>query len=157
MSTQITIVGNLTGEPEQRYTPQGKAVTNFNLAVNERRFNRDTNQWEDGDTTFYSVSVWGPAAENAAATLKKGMEAIVMGSFKARQYQTREGENRLSLDVTVTAGNGAVGPSLRWVQGEMQRGQGSNPQGGQQAAQDPWNSAPPTGGFGQGGADNPPF
>lgn len=149
----VTIVGNISTDVELRYTPQGTPVAQFSVAVNERRFNRETNQWEDGDATFYRVSAWKQLGEHAAETLAKGMEVIVKGKFTARNYTTREGAERTSLEVTVNPGKGALGPSLMWMVGSMSKARQG---GGQQAQQqDPWNSAP-QGGF-SGGNSEPPF
>lgn len=150
----VTIVGNICSDVELRYTPQGTPVAQFNVAVNDRRFNSETNQWENGDATFYRVSAWKQIGEHASETLAKGMEVIVKGKFTARNYTTREGVERTALEVTVNPGKGALGPSLMWMVGSMSKAQ----QGaGQQAArqQDPWNSAP-QGGF-SGGDSEPPF
>ena len=149
----VTIVGNISSDVELRYTPQGTPVAQFNVAVNDRRLNRETNQWEDGDATFYRVSAWKQLGEHASETLAKGMEVIVKGKFTARNYTTREGAERTSLEVTVNPGKGALGPSLMWMVGSMSKARQG---GGQQAQQqDPWNSAP-QGGF-SGGNSEPPF
>ena len=150
----VTIVGNISTDVELRYTPQGTPVAQFSVAVNERRLNRETNQWEDGDATFYRVSAWKQLGEHAAETLAKGMEVIVKGKFTARNYTTREGVERTALEVTVNPGKGTLGPSLMWMVGSMSKARQG---GGQQAAQqqDPWNSAP-QGGF-SGGSSEPPF
>ena len=150
----VTIVGNICSDVELRYTPQGTPVAQFNVAVNDRRFNSETNQWENGDATFYRVSAWKQLGEHASETLAKGMEVIVKGRFTARNYTTREGAERTALEVTVNPGKGALGPSLMWMVGSMSKAQQG---GGQQAArqQDPWNSAP-QGGF-SGGVSEPPF
>lgn len=150
----VTIVGNICTDVELRYTPQGAPVAQFKVAVNDRRFNSETNKWEDGDATFYRVSAWKQIGEHASETLAKGMEVIVKGKFTARNYTTREGVERTALEVTVNPGKGALGPSLMWMVGSMSKAQQSS---GQQAArqQDPWNSAP-QGGF-SGGDSEPPF
>lgn len=149
----VTIVGNICSDVELRYTPQGTPVAQFNVAVNDRRFNSETKQWENGDATFYRVSAWKQLGEHAAETLAKGMEVIVKGKFTARNYTTREGAERTALEVTVNPGKGTLGPSLMWMVGSMSKAQQG---GGQQAQQqDPWNSAP-QGGF-SGGNSEPPF
>ena len=190
--TPITVVGNLVADPELRFTPNGAAVANFRIASTTRSFNRDTNQWEDGDALFLTCSVWRQAAENVAESLSKGMRVIVNGRLKQRSYQTREGENRTVFEVDVDE----VGPSLKYATANVTRtpreggqggygggqqqnhpqqggfggqqggqggfgGQQSRPQqgnagGSQQPQNDPWNSAPPAGGFG-GMDDEPPF
>ena len=90
--TPITFVGNLVADPELRFTPSGAAVANFRVATTPRVFNRDTNQWEDGEALFLTCNVWRQAAENVAESLTKGMRVIVNGRLKQRSYQTREGE-----------------------------------------------------------------
>ena len=181
--TNITIIGNVVAEPELRFTPNGVAVANFRIANTPRRFNRDTNQWEDGEALFLTCNAWKQIGENVANTLTKGMRVIVTGKLKARSYQTKEGENRTVHEIDVDE----VGPSLKYATAQVtrnpredaqstgqqvqqtaqQQSQGGfsqaqqnvqNIMGGQQAAQDPWNAAPPQGGFGA-AADkqNPPF
>ena len=147
----------LVADPELRFTPSGAAVVNFRTASNSRRYNKDTNQWEDGDTTFLTCNLWGDAAQNVADTLQKGMRVNVTGKLKQRQYQTREGENRTVFEVEVQE----VGPSLKYATAQVTRNPrdgGSYNQGqgqGQQA--DPWGGD--TGGFGQGANTDaePPF
>ncbi|WP_018296553.1 single-stranded DNA-binding protein [Corynebacterium lubricantis] len=211
--TPITVVGNIVADPELRFTPSGAAVANFRIASTPRTFNRDTNQWEDGEALFLTCNVWRQVAENVAESLKKGMRVIVNGRLRQRSYQTREGENRTVFEIEVDE----VGPSLRYATAQVNRnpregGSGGNwgggnqggqqqsggfggqnqpqqsnqgntggfggnqggfggqqggqnqpqqgSQGGNQASQqpqnDPWNSAPPAGGFG-GMDDEPPF
>ncbi|MDK8815839.1 single-stranded DNA-binding protein [Corynebacterium sp. MSK073] len=176
----ITVVGNMVADPELRFTPAGAAVANFRVASTPRRYNSQTNQWEDGEAMFLTCNVWRQAAENVAETLSKGMRIIVTGRLKQRSFQTREGENRTVFEIDVDE----VGPSLRYATAQVNRNPregGGNYGGGQQQrsnnnnqggfggqqqqqsqqqnqapAEDPWNSAPPAGGFG--GADSePPF
>ena len=176
--TNITVVGNIVADPELRFTPAGAAVANFRVASTPRRYNSQTNQWEDGEAMFLTCNVWRQAAENVAETLSKGMRVIVTGRLKQRSFQTREGENRTVFEIDVDE----VGPSLRYATAQVNRNPregGGNYGGGQQQrsnnnnqggfggqqqsqqqnqapAEDPWNSAPPAGGFG--GADSePPF
>lgn len=179
--TNITVVGNIVADPELRFTPAGAAVANFRVASTPRRYNSQTNQWEDGEAMFLTCNVWRQAAENVAETLSKGMRIIVTGRLKQRSFQTREGENRTVFEIDVDE----VGPSLRYATAQVNRnpreGGGNFGSGGQQQrsnnnnqggfggqqqqqsqqqnqapAEDPWNSAPPAGGFG--GADSePPF
>ncbi|WKS68297.1 single-stranded DNA-binding protein [Corynebacterium accolens] len=177
--TNITVVGNIVADPELRFTPAGAAVANFRVASTPRRYNSQTNQWEDGEAMFLTCNVWRQAAENVAETLSKGMRIIVTGRLKQRSFQTREGENRTVFEIDVDE----VGPSLRYATAQVNRNPregGGNYGGGQQRsnnnnqggfggqqqqqsqqqnqapAEDPWNSAPPAGGFG--GADSePPF
>ena len=182
--TPITVVGNVVADPELRFTPAGAAVANFRVASTPRRFNSQTNQWEDGEAMFLTCNVWRQAAENVAETLTKGMRVIVNGRLRQRSYQNREGENRTVFEVEVDE----VGPSLRYASAQVTRksangGNGGGNYGGQQQNQggnnfgggnqggfggnqgapqqsapsnDPWNSAPQAGSFG--GADaEPPF
>lgn len=153
--TPITIVGNLVADLELRFTPSGAAVTNFRVATTPRVFNRDTNQWEDGDAVFLTCNAWRDMAENIAETLTKGMRVIVTGKLKQRSYQTKDGENRTVYEIEVDE----VGPSLRYATATVTR---TDRQGGGQqqgSGQSTWGN-PSTGGFGQSqdqGEDNPPF
>ena len=97
---QITVVGNLTADPELRFTPNGAAVANFTVASTPRTFNRQTSEWSDGETMFLGCSVWRQYAENVAESLTKGMRVVVSGRMKARSYETREGEKRTVLPIT---------------------------------------------------------
>ncbi|MFS0034706.1 single-stranded DNA-binding protein [Corynebacterium striatum] len=126
----VTIVGNICTDVELRYTPQGTPVAQFNVAVNDRSFNSETNKWEDGDATFYRVSAWKQIGEHASETLAKGMEVIVKGKFTARNYTTREGAERTALEVAVNPGKGGPGPVAdvdggQHVEGAAQRGAGA--------------------------------
>jgi single-strand DNA-binding protein len=174
--TPITVVGNLTADPELRFTPSGAAVASFTVASTPRTFDRQTNEWKDGEAMFLNCSVWRQAAENAAESLTKGMRVIVNGRLKARSYETREGEKRTVFEIEVEE----VGPSLKFASAKVTRSQrgggggfgggedpwassgsqgGSSSQGGgwggqqQQSGQssDPWAST------GQGSSDEPPF
>ncbi|PAT06672.1 single-stranded DNA-binding protein [Corynebacterium hadale] len=164
--TPITVVGNLVADPELRFTPSGAAVANFRIASTPRSFNRETNQFEDGEALFLTCNCWRQMAENVAESLTKGMRVIVQGRLRQRSYQTREGENRTVFEVEVDE----VGPSIKFATasvtrtprdggGQQRRPQQQQAQRPQQQAQpdnDPWNSAPPAGGFG-GMDDEPPF
>ena len=147
--------GTLVADVELRFTPSGAAVANFRVASNSRRYNKDTNQWEDGDTTFLTCNLWRDAAENVANTLEKGMRVNVTGRLKQRQYQTKDGENRTVYEVEVDE----VGPSLKFATATVNRTQPNNGNGGNNQGQDVWGSAPTTGGFGQGANTDaePPF
>ena len=126
--TPITIAGNLVADPELRFTPSGAAVANFRIASTPRTFNKDTNQWEDGDALFLTCNIWRQAAENVAESLSKGMRVIVTGRLKQRSYQTKEGEQRTVFEVEVDE----VGPSLKYATASVSR----NPrEGGQNAPQ----------------------
>ena len=95
--TQITVVGNLVDDPELRFTPSGAAVANFRIASTPRTFDRQSNEWKDGEALFLSCSVWRQAAENVAESLQKGMRVVVQGNLRSRQYETREGEKRIQI------------------------------------------------------------
>ena len=147
MATTITIVGNITADPELRFTPAGKAVASFTVAVNERRYDKTTNERIDGDTTFYPCSVWGQMGENVAETLAdKGVRVVVAGRLKSRTFQNREGQDVTRMEVDVDE----VGPSLRYATAAVTRTT-SNGQTRQQRPQaDPWATAPTR-------DDQPPF
>lgn len=144
--TLVTIVGNLVDDPELRFVPSGAAVCSFRIASTPRTFDKNTNEWKDGDTLFLSCAVWRQYAENVAESLQKGMRVIVQGRLKARQYETTSGEKRTSMEIDVEE----VGPSLRSATAKVTRAlRGGPPQQGQaspQAAPDPWGapSAPMT-------------
>src|SRR4051794_16714913 len=180
--TIITVVGNLTDDPELRFTPSGAAVANFTVASTPRNFDKNTNEWVDGEAMFLRCSIWRQAAENVAESLQRGMRVVVQGRLKARSYETREGEKRTVFELEVDE----IGPSLKFATAKVNRtsrqgggggysgggGQGG-PSGGQSGgsspADDPWATPAPSGG-GQGGsgandpwgapgvpADEPPF
>jgi single-strand DNA-binding protein len=150
--TPITVVGNLTADPELRFTPSGAAVANFTVASTPRTFDRQTNDWKDGEALFLNCSVWRQAAENAAESLTRGMRVIVQGRLKARSYETREGEKRTVFEIDVDE----VGPSMRYATAKVTKtsrsggGQGYGSGGG--SGDDPWASQGGSGGQGsQGG------
>ncbi|MBZ2408634.1 single-stranded DNA-binding protein [Streptomyces sp. L06] len=172
--TVITVVGNLVDDPELRFTPSGAAVAKFRVASTPRTFDRQTNEWKDGDSLFLTCSVWRQAAENVAESLQRGMRVIVQGRLKQRSYEDREGIKRtvyeLDVDevgaslrnatakVTKTTGRGGQGGYSGGGGGGQQGGWGGGPGGGQQQggggapADDPWaTSAPSGGGQQQGG------
>lgn len=130
--TVITIIGNLTADPELRFTPSGAAVADFTVASTPRSFDRASNEWKDGETLFMRCSVWREAAENVAESLRKGMRVIVQGRLTQRSYETREGERRTVVELQVDE----VGPSLRRAKAQVTRqqalagGQGGYSQGG---------------------------
>ncbi len=153
--TVITIVGNVTGDPELRFTPSGAAVANFTVASTPRAFDRQSNEWKDGETLFMRCSVWRDAAENVAESLQRGTRVIVTGRLKSRSYETKEGEKRTVIEMEVDE----VGPSLRYASAKVtktQRGSGgggfgssgSGHQGGYAADTDPWATGPSGGGHG---------
>jgi single-strand DNA-binding protein len=121
--TQITVVGNLVSDPELRYTPTGVAVANFRVASTPRTFDRQANEWKDGDSLFLTCNVWRQAAENVAESLQRGMRVIVMGRLHQRSYETREGEKRTVFEIEVDD----VGPSMRNASAKVSK---SNRSGG---------------------------
>jgi single-strand DNA-binding protein len=175
--TVITVIGNLTGDPELRFTPSGAAVANFTVASTPRTFDRQSNEWKDGDTLFLRCSIWREAAESVAESLTKGTRVIVTGRLVQRSYETREGEKRTVYELQVDE----VGPSLRYATAKVTRtqrsggggggfgggggggfnngggGGGFGGSGGGSSSQqdDPW--ATPAGGSGGGYSDEPPF
>jgi len=135
--TPITVVGNLTADPELRFTPSGAAVANFTVASTPRTFDRQSNEWRDGEALFLNCSVWRQAAENAAESLTRGMRVIVTGRLKARSYETREGEKRTVFEIDVDE----VGPSMKYATAKVTKtsrsgGQGFGSGGG--GGDDPW-------------------
>jgi single-strand DNA-binding protein len=180
--TVITIIGNLTNDPELRFTPSGAAVANFTVASTPRTFDRQANEWKDGETLFLRCSVWRDAAENVAESLQRGTRVLVSGRLRSRSYETKEGEKRTVIEMEVDE----VGPSLRYATAKVAKtsrgggggygggggvggyggggygggGSGSGYGGGQQAsADDPWaTAASPGGAGGNGGSrEDPPF
>ncbi|MEO8555866.1 MAG: single-stranded DNA-binding protein [Actinomycetota bacterium] len=121
--TVITIIGNLTADPELRFTPSGAAVANFTVASTPRQFDRTSNDWKDGETLFMRCSVWRDAAENVAESLQRGTRVLVSGRLKSRSYETKEGEKRTVVEMDVDE----VGPSLKYATAKVnktQRGTG---------------------------------
>ena len=146
--TLITVVGNLTGDPELRFTPSGAAVANFTIASTPRNFDKQTNEWKDGDTLFLNCSIWRQAAENVAESLQKGMRVVVQGRLKQRQYETREGEKRTVVELDVDE----VGPSLKYATAKVTRvTRGGGGGGGFGGGDDPWANQPAAQSGGQGG------
>ena len=146
--TVITVVGNLVDDPELRFTPSGAAVANFRIASTPRTFDKQSNEWKDGDALFLSCSVWRQAAENVAESLQKGMRVVVQGRLKQRSYETREGEKRTVVELEVEE----VGPSLKYATAKVARVQRSGGGGGgygggaPSGGDDPWASTPAQGG-----------
>jgi single-strand DNA-binding protein len=159
--TVITVIGNLTADPELRFTPSGAAVANFTVASTPRSFDKQSGEWKDGEALFLRCNIWRQAAENVAETLTRGSRVIVSGRLKQRSYETREGEKRTVVELEVEE----VGPSLRYATAKVNkvsRGSGGGGFGGGGsggAGDDPWGSAPAagSGGGGGGGDDEPPF
>ena len=127
--TIITVVGNLTADPELRYTQAGVPVANFTIASTPRTFDRQKNEWVDGDALFLRASVWREFAEHVAGSLTKGMRVIAQGNLRQRNYETREGERRSSIELDVQE----IGPSLRYATATVTRAvpTGQGPRGGQ--------------------------
>jgi single-strand DNA-binding protein len=153
--TVITVVGNLVDDPELRFTPSGAAVAKFRVASTPRTFDRQTNEWKDGESLFLTCSVWRQAAENVAESLQRGMRVIVQGRLKQRSYEDREGVKRTVYELDVDE----VGASLRSATAKVTKtaGGGRGSQGGYSGggqggapADDPWATSAPAGG-GQGG------
>ncbi|MGZ4602349.1 MAG: single-stranded DNA-binding protein [Kineosporiaceae bacterium] len=178
--TVITIIGNLTNDPELRFTPSGAAVANFTVASTPRTFDRQSNEWKDGETLFMRCSVWREAAENLAESLQRGTRVIVSGRLRSRTYDTKEGEKRTVVELEVDE----VGPSLRYATTKVSKtsrgggaggfgGGGGNGGGGgaggsggggggygspQGRTEDPWATGPAGGGSAYAGApEDPPF
>lgn len=128
--TIITVVGNLTADPELRYTQNGLAVANFTIASTPRNFDRASNEFKDGEALFLRASVWRDVAEHVAGSLSKGSRVIVSGRLKQRSYETREGEKRTTMELEVDE----IGPSLRYATAQVTRSSGGGGGGGQQYA-----------------------
>ena len=124
--TIITVVGNLTAAPELRFTPNGAAVANFTVASTPRTFDRNTNEWKDGEALFLRCSVWKEVAENVAESLDKGMRVIVQGRLKARSYDDKDGNRRTSWELDVDE----VGPALKFATAKVTRAQRNGGGGG---------------------------
>src|SRR4051812_41807923 len=141
--TIITVVGNLTADPELRYTQTGLAVANFTIASTPRTFDRAANDWKDGDTLFLRASCWREFAEHVAGSLTKGSRVIATGRLKQRSYETKEGEKRTSIELEVDE----IGPSLRYATAQVTRAAGGSGGGGgrQQGAvaDEPWAASAP--------------
>lgn len=125
--TVITVVGNLVDDPELRFTPSGAAVANFRVASTPRVFDRQTNEWKDGDSLFLTCTVWRQAAENVAESLQRGMRVVVQGRLKQRTYDDREGVKRTVYELDVEE----VGPSLKSATAKVTKTTGRSGQGGQ--------------------------
>jgi single-strand DNA-binding protein len=171
--TVITVVGNLTADPELRFTPSGAAVANFTVASTPRTFDKNSNEWKDGEALFLRCSVWRQAAENVAESLHRGTAVIVQGRLKQRSYETKEGEKRTVYELDVDE----IGPSLKFATAKVTKasrsggggggfgggggsyGGGNSGGGGTTSSNDdPWASAPAGGAASSGGwSDEPPF
>jgi single-strand DNA-binding protein len=159
--TVITVVGNLTADPELRFTPSGAAVASFTVASTPRTFDKNSNEWKDGDALFLRCSIWRQAAENVAESLQRGMRVVVTGRLKQRSFETREGEKRTVIELDVDE----VGPSLKYATAKVNRTQrgssgggfGADNSGGPAPADDPWASSGPAAASPGGFSDEPPF
>lgn len=156
--TTITVVGNLTADPELRFTPSGAAVANFTVASTPRHFDKDTGKWVEDPALFMRCNIWRQAAENVAESLVRGARVVVTGRLKQRSYETREGEKRSIIELEVDE----VGPSLKFATAKVNkvaRGDSSAGGGYGQAppADDPWGGPPPSSQRGGGFNDEPPF
>ena len=139
--THITVKGRLTDAPELRFTPSGAAVANFTVAEDIRKYNRQTSEWETVSTTFWRCSVWREAAENVAESLHKGVAVVGTGTIASRDFETKEGEKRTVIEVTLDA----IGPDLRWQTATVAKAERKGGGFGQQApASDPWAAPPAT-------------
>jgi single-strand DNA-binding protein len=132
--TVITVVGNMTADPELRYTQSGLAVANFTVASTPRNFDRATNDWKDGEALFMRCSVWREFAEHVAGSLSKGDRVVVTGRLTQRAYETREGEKRTAIELEVDE----IGPSLKWATAQVVRAAGGTRGGRSSAADEPW-------------------
>src|SRR5690242_21804584 len=163
----ITVIGNLTDDPELRFTPSGAAVAKFRVASTPRFLDRQTNEWKDGEPLFLACNIWRQAAENVAESLQRGARVIVTGRLRQRTYETREGEKRTVMELEVDE----IGPSLRYATAKVQKmqrssggggygsggGGNSGGSGGSSGFDDPWASAAPTGGGSGSYDEEPPF
>ncbi|HEX6341906.1 single-stranded DNA-binding protein [Umezawaea sp.] len=164
--TTITVVGNLTADPELRFTQSGAAVASFTVASTPRTFDKASGEWKDGDALFLRCNVWRQVAENVAESLTRGSRVLVSGRLRQRSFETKEGEKRTVVELEVDE----IGPSLRYATAKVNKvsrgggegggfgGGSSAPRGGGAPADDPWGSAPAASNSGGGGfADEPPF
>jgi single-strand DNA-binding protein len=165
--TTITVVGNLTDDPELRFTPSGAAVAKFRIASTPRTLDRQSGEWKDGEPLFLACSVWRQVAENVAESLQRGARVVVTGRLRQRSYETKEGEKRTVYELEVDE----IGPSLRYATAKVQKmsrsgggsgggfgsGGGNSSSGGGSMADDPWATAAPAGGSGGNFDDEPPF
>jgi single-strand DNA-binding protein len=159
----ITVIGNLTDDPELRFTPSGAAVAKFRVASTPRFLDKASGEWKDGDPTFLSCTVWRQAAENVAESLQRGSRVILSGRLRQRSYETKEGEKRTVMEIEVDE----IGPSLRYATAKVQKmsrsggggygSSGGNSSGGY-SSDDPWATAAPASSGGGGNFDDePPF
>jgi single-strand DNA-binding protein len=158
--TVITIIGNLTADPELRFTPSGDAVANFTVASTPRTFDRQTQEWKDGDALFLRCNVWRAQGENVAEGLRRGDRVVVVGRLKQRSYE-KDGQKRTVLELEADE----VAASARWAMVTAQKAERRSGTPARPAADDPWSSPPPRGGgdpwsrggFGAGQQEGAPF
>ena len=154
--TTITIAGNLTADPDLRYTQTGIAVAAFTVAASRRTYDSDSGQWKDADTLFLRCSVWRELAEHAAESLTKGTRVVVTGRLRQREYETTEGDKRTVYEVDADD----VGPSLRWATAKITKSTRDRAPHPADTAGDPWANGPEpaAAGMGPGGSGSePPF
>lgn len=152
--TVITVVGNLTGDPELRYSSTGTAMARFTIASTPRNFSKDENKWVDGEALFLRCTAWRQLAENSAETLARGNRVIAQGRLRQRSYETKEGEKRMVFELEVDE----IGPSLKYATAKVAKA--GKASGGARAGgmnDDPWASAAPAGKSGSSFEDDPPF
>ncbi|MEV0297083.1 single-stranded DNA-binding protein [Nocardia sp. NPDC050710] len=147
--TVITILGNLTSDPELRFTPAGAAVANFTVASTPRVFDRNSNEWKDGPALFLRCNIWREAAENVAESLTRGVRVIVSGRLKQRSYETREGEKRTVVELEVDE----VGPSLRYATAKVNKADRKGGFGGAETSDSQGSSTPASGSSDADGSD----
>ena len=149
--TQITVVGNVTADPELRFTQNGAAVANFTIASTPKKFDKQANEWKDGETLFMRCSAWREMAENVAVSLSRGTRVVAQGNLVARSFQTKEGESRTVMELDVQE----VGPSLRYASAVVTKnergGFGGGQQGYPQQGQQNYQQGQSQGGWGQQG------
>jgi single-strand DNA-binding protein len=152
--TVITVIGNVTADPELRFTTSGAAVANFTVASTPRALDRESGEWRDGEALFLRCNIWREAAENVAESLTRGARVIVSGRLKQRSFETREGEKRTVVELEVDE----IGPSLRYATAKVNKvSRGGGGGGSARGADNPWGSAPVAGSGGAGAGDEPPF
>jgi single-strand DNA-binding protein len=151
--TTVTVIGNLTADPELRFTPSGAGVANFTVASTPRTFTNG--EWKDGDPLFLRCNIWRQAAENVSESLRRGDRVIVVGRLKQRSFETREGEKRTVVELDVDE----IGPSMRWATAKVNKASRSGESGGwsERAADDPWARGGAGGSQVHGADDPPPF
>ena len=152
--TVITVVGNLTADPELRYTQGGLAVANFTIASTPRSFDKQSNEWKDGDALFLRASAWREFGEHIASSLTKGTRVIAQGRLTQRSYETKEGEKRTSMELEIDA----IGPDLRYSTAAVTRASSGSNAAPAATREEPWaTTAPANSGAAQGYSDETPF